>query len=97
MMLGHETTSSAATWSLMSLAQHPDVQSKLREELLQISTGTPTMDDLTSLPYLDAVVRETLRLNTPVTVVSKIAMKDDMVPVDIPFSDNKGNTRHTIE
>jgi cytochrome P450 len=81
----------------MSLAQHPDVQSKLREELLQISTETPTMDDLTSLPYLDAVVRETLRLNTPVTVVSKIAMKDDMVPVDIPFSDNKGNTRHTIE
>ena len=50
------------TWVLYSLSQNKDVQTKLREELYNISTDNPTMDDLNGLPYLDAVVRETLRL-----------------------------------
>ena len=34
------------------------MQKKLREELWTLETDTPTMDELSSLPYLDAVVRE---------------------------------------
>ena len=55
------------------------------------------MEDLNGLPYLDAVVRETLRLHSPVATLTKIAMKDDMIPLDKPFIDNKGNTQRAIK
>jgi cytochrome P450 family 13 len=45
------------------LAKSPAVQEKLREEIGQISgTETPDYANLNSLKYLNAVVKETLRL-----------------------------------
>jgi len=49
------------------------------------------------LPYLDAVVRETLRLHSPVASLAKVAMKDDLIPLDVPFIDIKGNTQRAIK
>lgn len=44
---------------MWELARHPDVQQKLREEIVAFP-GEPTYDDYqTRLPYLDAVARET--------------------------------------
>jgi len=80
---GYETTSSkfsswptyfwrdshavSLTWALIELAQNSNVQSKLRQELVALG-GDPTYDQLTNgLPYLDAVVHETLRFHPPVT------------------------------
>lgn len=93
---GHETTSTATTWALFSLTQKPDIQHKLREELLQISTENPTMEDLMGLPYLDAVVREALRLHSPVAIFVKVATKDDMIPLDTAITDIKGNSQQAI-
>ncbi|KAG5633069.1 hypothetical protein DXG03_008591, partial [Asterophora parasitica] len=54
-------------WALIELSRNPEVQSKLREELSQFTTEDPTYEQLTNgLPYLDAVVTETLRLHPPV-------------------------------
>lgn len=90
LVAGHETTSTATTWALYALCLLPDVQTKLREELLTLETETPSMDELIALPYLDAVVRETLRLHAPVPSTVRIAMKDDILPVDTPFTDKYG-------
>lgn len=59
-----DTTSNTLARILQSLAEHSDVQSKLREELLHAgaNTGNLSYDDLMKLPLLDAVCRETLRL-----------------------------------
>jgi cytochrome P450 len=54
------------------------------------------MEELIGLPYLDAVVRETLRLHSPVASLAKVAMKDDLIPLDVPFIDIKGNTQRAI-
>jgi cytochrome P450 len=54
------------------------------------------MDELNALPYLDAVVRETLRLHAPVSMTSRIAMKDDVLPLAVPFTDSKGVIHHEI-
>ncbi|KAF8162780.1 cytochrome P450 [Crassisporium funariophilum] len=94
---GHETTSVAATWALYALTKHKDIQSKLRQEMNTISTDNPTMDDLNSLPYLDAVVRETLRLYAPVPATLRVAMKDDLLPLSKPFIDRKGKVHHELQ
>ncbi|XP_006455441.1 hypothetical protein AGABI2DRAFT_209906 [Agaricus bisporus var. bisporus H97] len=94
---GHETTSTAASWALFALSTHPDVQTKLREELFTIQTDNPSMDELNSLPYLDAVLRETLRLHTPSPSVLRVSTKDDILPLAKPFVDEKGRLRDMLE
>jgi cytochrome P450 len=42
---------------------HPETQDRLRAELSVFSGADPTYEDLTSLPYLEAVVTEALRLH----------------------------------
>ena len=58
-----DTTSNALAMTLSLLAEHPEVQQKLSEEILEASKSQDLdYDALVSLPYLDAVCRETLRL-----------------------------------
>lgn len=61
-----DTTSTALSLTLTMLCEHPDVQEKLRAEILEAYQVTGGMDldydALNSLTYLDAVCRETLRL-----------------------------------
>ncbi|KDR83061.1 hypothetical protein GALMADRAFT_238857 [Galerina marginata CBS 339.88] len=91
LVAGHETTSSAAAWALFALTQNWDAQGKLRDELLTVGTDNPTMDELQALPYLDAVVRETLRVHTPVSFTARVATKDDFIPFGEPIKDRNGN------
>jgi len=58
-----QTTSSAMSRTLHLLSTNPDVQTRLRNEIREAQKdGQLTYDQLVSLPYLDAVCRETLRL-----------------------------------
>lgn len=68
-----DTTSNALARIFSLLSEHPDVQEKLREELVQArDDGSGKLRDLNydevmELPYLDAVCRESLRRYPPVT------------------------------
>ncbi|KAJ3863457.1 cytochrome P450 [Lentinula novae-zelandiae] len=55
---GTDTTSSALSRVLVKLSENPAVQAKLREEFLAVENLT--YDALVTLPYLDAVCKETL-------------------------------------
>ncbi|SJL01582.1 uncharacterized protein ARMOST_04904 [Armillaria ostoyae] len=96
LIAGHETSSSAITWSFYALCAHPESQTKLRNELLTLDTDTPTMDQLNSLPYLEIFVRETLRIFAPVQTVPRVAAKDDILPLDCPVTDKKGITHRSL-
>ncbi|KAJ7207745.1 hypothetical protein C8J57DRAFT_1258035 [Mycena rebaudengoi] len=63
---------------------------KLREELMTVSTDNPTMEELNALPYLENVVRETLRVHTQLVSVRRQALVDDVLPLSIPYMDSKG-------
>ncbi|EEB91212.1 hypothetical protein MPER_10464 [Moniliophthora perniciosa FA553] len=90
---GHETTSTATTFTLFALSSSSsaiEIQSKLRAELLSVPTDNPTMDELNALPYLDCVVRESLRLYAPVPTTNRVAMRDDIIPLAAPYQDKYG-------
>ena len=63
-MAATDTTSNALSRILHLLSLHLDVQDKLRDELKEACEDNEelTHDRLVSLPYLEAVCRETLRL-----------------------------------
>ncbi|GLB35548.1 putative cytochrome p450 [Lyophyllum shimeji] len=96
LVAGHETTSTGTTWALYALTQDKRVQDKLRQELLAVDTDTPTMDELNALPYLDMVVRETMRVHAPVASTIRSAVKDDILPLSKPFTDRKGVVHDTV-
>jgi len=64
LIAGTDTTSTALSRILYLLALHLDVQDMLRKELNEAHDGIEelTYDQLVSLPFLEAVCRETLRL-----------------------------------
>ncbi|HNN95213.1 MAG TPA: cytochrome P450 [Pseudomonadota bacterium] len=64
---GHETSANALQWILFLLSQHPQVAGELVEELRgELRGEAPTTEQLARLPFLDAVVREALRVLPPV-------------------------------
>lgn len=73
------------------------MQAKLRDELLTVDTDNPTMDKLNALPYLDMVVRETLRVHAPVPSTIRVAVKDDMLPLNTPVTDRTGRVHEFIQ
>ncbi|KAI0760494.1 cytochrome P450 [Fomes fomentarius] len=95
-----DTTSNALSTTLLLLADHPEVQQKLRNEILEASgpEGQAKFDHdtLVSLPYLDAVCRETLRLYAPVTQVFREARKDTVVPLSQPIRGVDGSMIHEL-
>ncbi|KZV68237.1 cytochrome P450 [Peniophora sp. CONT] len=97
LIAGHETSSTALAWCLYAISQAPEVQEKLRRELLAMGTDvTPSLDELAALPYLDAVVRETLRVYGPLTTTLRAASRDDVLPISKPFKDSSGKIRTEI-
>ncbi|KAL4249729.1 Cytochrome P450 superfamily protein [Abortiporus biennis] len=90
-----DTMSAALSHTLSLLAQHQDVQEKVRQELFNIKHGKEDIsyDTLMDrLPYLDAVCRETLRLYPPITTVFREAFEDAVLPLSKPIIGIDGQT-----
>ncbi|KAJ7252827.1 cytochrome P450 [Mycena rebaudengoi] len=99
-LAGHEqsveTTSLSTAWALYALSVNAAAQSKLREELLTLSTDNPTLDELNSLPYLEYVVREVMRVHAPVLFTQRMAMEDDVLPLSKPYIDQRGRSHDSL-
>jgi cytochrome P450 len=77
LLAGHETTAVSLSWTWYLLSQHPEVERKLREELSQVLCGrTPQMEDLPRLPYIDKVVKESMRLYPPAWSLARTVAKE---------------------
>jgi cytochrome P450 len=77
---GHETVASCLTWTLLLLAQHPEVQRRLADELDALPGDvSPGWADLPALPFTRAVVDEALRLYPPAWVITRRALAGDVV------------------
>nr|AZU97075.1 cytochrome P450 [Arnebia euchroma] len=66
-LAGSETTSSSAEWVLTELLRHPEEMTKVQAEIDKIVEVGKKLEekDIDRLPYLQAVVKEGLRLHPP--------------------------------
>ena len=84
---GVDTTGYVFSWLVLNLAQHPDKQQKLREELEQVLNGDDlTEDKIQHLPFLKACIRESHRLTppTPLSVMKKPTQQLILCGYEIP-------------
>jgi cytochrome P450 len=77
---GHETTANAISWTFYLLAQHPEAEAKLHQELAAVLGGRlPTADDVPALKYTKQVFSEALRLYPPAWVIGRMAVAADEI------------------
>lgn len=108
---GSDSTALAISWCLHLLSLHQEIQTRLRDEILSLSSSHPPTpideddmpspppsatsshsssseyaesDAIDSLPFLDAVVREALRLCPPVHATIRVATQTDSIPISSP-------------
>ncbi|XP_075970994.1 cytochrome P450 4d2-like [Anticarsia gemmatalis] len=88
-----DTSAAGAAYTTLMLAKHPDVQEKVYQELREVfgdSDRPVTAEDLPRLKYLDAVLRETLRLYPPVPVIVRHVHKDVTLPSGVTLVEGCG-------
>ncbi|XP_031489181.1 beta-amyrin 24-hydroxylase-like isoform X1 [Nymphaea colorata] len=84
---GFHTASIPLQFGLMELVRHPSVLLKAQEEMDSVVGKKRLVEerDLANLPYLEAIVKETLRLHPPVPMVPRASTEDCRVgEYDIP-------------
>jgi cytochrome P450 len=81
---GHETTANALSWAFYLLAQYPDVETRLHDELDRVlgqppHGRLPTLDDLPNLPYTRQVFAESMRVYPPAWIIGRQAVSEDNI------------------
>ncbi|KAL1949048.1 hypothetical protein VTO73DRAFT_10854 [Trametes versicolor] len=104
---GQETTTSALARMLYILAREPQAQARLRTEAFGArsahtanggdwrKTSLP-YDILIGLPFLDAVVRETLRLHPPTSMMNRTTTRDTVLPLRFPVRTASGEETSSV-
>ncbi|ORY84134.1 cytochrome P450 [Leucosporidium creatinivorum] len=97
LLAGNDTSSLTLIWTLSYLARNPTAQARLRTEIRDarrsaIAEGRDELshDDLESLSFLDAVVRETLRLEPPAAFAIRTSLSNTQVPLSKPLNTSHG-------
>src|SRR5262245_10896208 len=75
-MAGHETTAVALSWTWYLLAQHPEADTRLADELRAVlGDRAPSVADLPRLAYTERVVMESMRLYPPAYGLGRQAVR----------------------
>ena len=76
---GHETTATALLWWSRLMAEHPAAAERARQEVAeQIGARAPTAADLPRLPWLEATLKEAMRLYPPVPALMTRRLQHDI-------------------
>ncbi|KAE8904470.1 hypothetical protein PF005_g26614 [Phytophthora fragariae] len=86
-LAGKDTTGDATSWLMHLLHENPRVEQKLRAELLAKvpklavdESYVPSMEELDAITYLEATIRESLRLKPPAPCVTQHCTQDTVFP-----------------
>lgn len=84
-MAGHETTAQALSWTFYLLAQNPEAECRLHEEVSQVlaepalARRSPSAEDLKRLSYTRMVIEESMRLYPPAHTMARQANAADQI------------------
>lgn len=75
LLAGHETTALALSWTFTLLSRHRDVEARLAAEVAALG-HPPGPADLPRLPYVEKVLKESMRLYPPAWILARQALRD---------------------
>ena len=76
LVAGHETTATALSWAFHHLIEHPSVQRRVHEELDEVMGDGPIDPERSKkLVYLDALIKETLRVIPVIAAVGRVLQR----------------------
>ncbi|EFN84331.1 Cytochrome P450 6k1 [Harpegnathos saltator] len=79
---GRETTITVITYTLCELAKKPEIQKRLRQEILEkieVANGI-TYEAVQDMKYLQQVIYEAMRLYPPVPILDRVPLEDYTFP-----------------
>ena len=82
LLAGYDTTGTTMSYVIYELAMHQDHQDTLFEEIENAKNNSDGLsyDAIQSLPYLDAIIHETLRRHPVVSFIERPCTKDYKLP-----------------
>ncbi|KAF8878342.1 cytochrome P450 [Mucidula mucida] len=90
-LAGHETTANSLTFAFFELCKQPEIQKRLRAEIRAMEkTSDYTASDFDNMPYLTAVVKETLRVHPIFYNTFRVAGGDEVLPLLNPLTLDTG-------
>ncbi|KAH9968439.1 cytochrome P450 [Lactifluus volemus] len=100
LLAGQETTASSLSWFFWEMARNPESQERIREELaarfMQSNNGELTVADLDSMTYTQAALKESMRLHPIIWSLSRVASRDDVIPLAFPITTTSGEQVSSI-
>lgn len=86
LVAGHETTATSLSWVCHRLIAHPDVAERAHEEVDRVvGKGPLDPNRIGELRYVEAVIRETLRLNPIISLVGRrLQQRTQLGSLDLP-------------
>ncbi|KJA28784.1 hypothetical protein HYPSUDRAFT_128183 [Hypholoma sublateritium FD-334 SS-4] len=102
-LAGYDSSGSTLVWTTLELARHPEVQAKLRREVRQKAREIHERGDiefsavdLEALPYLEAVLKESLRFHPVSYNHYREPAKDTVLPLSKPITTRTGKVINEI-
>ncbi|KAF9880149.1 hypothetical protein CkaCkLH20_02103 [Colletotrichum karsti] len=80
LIAGHETTSGLLSFAFYQLLKHPEAYQKAQQEVDSVvGKGQIKVDHLSKLPYINGVLRETLRINATIPLFTVEPFEDTLL------------------
>ncbi|KAJ7441519.1 cytochrome P450 [Mycena galericulata] len=94
LIAGQDTTGGTMGWILYELAQMPEFQQQLREEILL--SELESQADYDKMPLLNAIINEVLRMYSMFPLSERVVAEDCLLPLSQPITTTVGTQMSQI-